>query len=128
MVNRNEGFPWLSGQFEDSFSVQIFYGIVYSVNHWGWIFMVIGYAGKYLTKPNRFSKYANKAILPWYMFHQTAIVVIAWNLKPFGLHPAGEFWVILILTMLTCYLGYEIVKRFWLTRVSFGLKVDRVTS
>lgn len=125
VADRNGGFPWLASQYQDSVSVQIFYGVVYAANHWGWIFLVIGYAGKYLTKSNRFLRYANKAILPWYMFHQTAIVVIAWNLKSFSIHPALEFWLVLLLTVFTCYLGYEIVKRFWLTRIFFGLKADK---
>ncbi|MDC0603354.1 acyltransferase family protein [Aliiglaciecola sp.] len=122
IADRNGGFVWLASQYQDSALVQVFYGIVYSANHWGWIFLVIGYAGKYLTKSNRILTYANKAILPWYMFHQTVIVVIAWNVKPMAIHPAIEFFIVLGGTVFFCYAGYELVKRTALTRLFFGLK------
>lgn len=125
VADRNGGFPWLAAQYEESLVVQLFYGVVYSANHWGWIFMVIGFAGAYLIKPNRFLRYANNAVLPWYMFHQTAIVVIAWNLKPMSMHPAIEFWLVLLGTILFCLLGYELVKRNRLTRWLFGLKNEQ---
>ncbi|GAA0853413.1 acyltransferase family protein [Aliiglaciecola litoralis] len=122
VADRNGGFPWLAAQYEDSFAVQMLYGIFFTANHWAWIFALIGFAGAYLTKPTPFLLYANKAILPWYMFHQTVIIVVAWNLKEFALPAAIEFPLILGSTVLTCLIGYEIVRRTPLTRWLFGLK------
>ncbi|GAB5382268.1 MAG: acyltransferase family protein [Aliiglaciecola sp.] len=122
VADRNGGFPWLASQYETSITVKLVYGAFFSANHWAWIFTVVGFAGAYLTKSSPVLEYANKAILPWYMFHQTVIVVIAWYLKPSALPAMLEFSLILCMTVLVCFLGYEMVKRTTITRWLFGLK------
>lgn len=42
----------------------------------------VGFAGFYLNRPSQLLSYTNPAILPWYMLHQTLIIVFAWMLKP----------------------------------------------
>lgn len=122
VADRNGGFPWLASHYETSIWVKLIYGAFFTANHWAWIFMVVGFAGAYLTKSNPLLEYANKAILPWYMFHQTAIVVTAWLLKPAALPSVLEFMLILMSTVLVCLIGYELVKRTAVTRWLFGLK------
>ena len=54
------------------------------LNHWLWLLAVLGYAGCYLNRPvnaidrkGAIYRYASPAILPWYLLHQTLIVVFA---------------------------------------------------
>ena len=134
IADRNGLFDSIPDSFGESVSGRLIVGVVLALNHWGWIFAVIGYAGRYLNKPvNKLDKdgsllrYCNNAILPWYMLHQTLIVVFAVWLKALALPVAIEAALLITLTCAGCWLGFEVVKRFWLSRWLFGLKVTRPT-
>ncbi len=130
IADRNGLFDSIPPSFGESVSGRLIVGVVLALNHWGWILALIGYAGRYLNRPtNQLDQdgsllhYANNAILPWYMLHQTLIIVFAVWLKPLALPAAIEAILLIALTCAGCWVGYEIVKRFWLSRWLFGLKV-----
>lgn len=104
--------------------IQFTHGILFSLNYWAWIFVCIAYAGRYLRFSNQFLRYANKAVLPWYILHQTLIIMIAASLA--FLHwPAWlEAPILIVLTCVSCWLGYEIVSRVGVLRFLFGLKKE----
>lgn len=105
--------------------IKLIHGLLLSTNHWAWILALIGYAGRYLQFSNRFSKYANQAMLPWYILHQTLIVVFAVKLAEFSLPVVLESILLIILTVIGCLLGYELVKRNAVLRWLFGLKTTK---
>ena len=130
IADRNGLFDSVPASFGESFSGRLLVGAVLALNHWGWILALIGYAGRYLNRPtNVLDKdgsllhYCNNAILPWYMLHQTLIIVFAVWLMPLALPVGVEATLLIILTCAGCWAGYELVKRFWLSRWLFGLKV-----
>ena len=130
IADRNGLFDSLPASFGESVSGRLLVGAVLALNHWGWILALIGYAGRYLNRPsNKLDKngsllhYSNNAILPWYMLHQTLIIVFAVWLKPLALPVGIEAIALIVLTCLGCWAGYELIKRFWLSRWLFGLKV-----
>src|SRR5690606_33254228 len=110
IADRNGLFDSLPASCGESVSGRLLVGVVLALNHWGWILALIGYAGRYLNRPsNKLDKngsllrYANTAILPWYMLHQTLIIVFAAWLKPLAL-PAGiEAVLLIILTCAGCW-------------------------
>jgi hypothetical protein len=115
---------------EITFMLRLVFSAVLSLNHWCWILALVGYAGRYLNRPtNKPDKdgsllhYCNNAILPWYMLHQTLIIVFAVWLKPLALPVGIEAVLLIVLTCFGCWAGYELIKRFWLSRWLFGLKV-----
>jgi glucan biosynthesis protein C len=134
IADRNGVFGSLPDN-EITFMLRLVFSAVLSLNHWCWILALVGYAGRYLNRPtNKLDKdggllhYSNNAILPWYMLHQTLIIVFAVWLKPLAL-PAGiEAIALIVLTCLGCWAGYELIKRFWLSRWLFGLKVKLPTA
>lgn len=97
-------------------------GIIVTANHWCWLGAILGYGTRYLGQPVRMTSYLNRAVLPYYMLHQTLIVVIAYALVAFSLPESLEFLIVLTATVLGCALGYEAVKRVALLRRLFGLK------
>ena len=46
------------------------------LNIWLWLLTFVGFAGKYLNFNNRLLQHANEAAYPFYIFHQTVIVVL----------------------------------------------------
>lgn len=124
MLDRH-GWLDVDESYDQLFVIKFVHGILLSTNHWAWILAVVGYSGHYLQFSNRFLAYANQAILPWYILHQTLIVVFAFKLAEFSLPVALESILLITLTVIGCLLGYEIVKRVTLLRWLFGLKVTK---
>lgn len=124
IMDREGFFPALAEMFTTSDWVRLGYGIVFVTNLWCWLLVCVGYAGRYLQFTNGFLRYANHAVLCWYILHQTLIIVIAANLAPLNLHVGLEVSLIIGGTALGCLLGYEIVKRFAPLRFLFGLKMQ----
>lgn len=122
IAERQGMFPELSSAFQSSLWVKLLYRANASVNHWCWLLAAVGYAGFWLNKPSKLVSYANTAVLPWYMLHQSLIIVFAWWLKPVALPPALEGVLLITLTCLGCFIGYEVIKRIPFLATCFGLK------
>ncbi|MDN4501550.1 acyltransferase family protein [Alteromonadaceae bacterium BrNp21-10] len=119
----HHGFMPSKEEFAFPALVQSLYAAVYFINRYAWLFTVIGFGSYYLNKPSPFLRYANEAILPWYIFHQTLIIVLAMWLRDLQLVDSVEFLLLTVGTLLGCGIGYELVRRFWITRLLFGLKI-----
>ena len=90
---------------------------------WFMILSCIGYAKKYLTHSNKFLKYAAPACYPFYILHQTVIVLVAVNLIPYF----DGIWLPFVIILLLSYFGsaliYEIFIRRWnFMRFCFGMR------
>ncbi len=116
-------FPFVG---EDAQTVLI--RLLVSFDQWLWVAAVLGLGFHYLNRPGRILSYMNVAILPWYILHQTLIVVLAFWLSSLSLPQPVEVALLITATVLGCALGYELVKRFWLGRLLFGLKLDSAKS
>ena len=122
IADRHDSFTALASQFETNLLVKLFYGIILSINHWAWLFCVVGFAGFYLNRPSPKLSYATNAILPWYILHQTLIIVFAWWLKPLLLNPLLEAILLLSMTIMGCLIGYEVIRRVNILRLLCGMK------
>ena len=91
-------------------------------NAWSGVLALLGYAAVYLNKPSAKLAYLNDAVLPYYILHQTFIVVLAFWLSPFQLGPVLEPLVIIVATFAGCIASYEIIRRVTFLRPLFGLK------
>ena len=90
-----------------------------------WILCVLAWSAAYLNRPSRVLSYMNEAILPWYVFHQTIIIVLAWYLSKTGMSIGIEASLVFLGTILGCAIGYELVRHFTVSRFLFGLKIRK---
>lgn len=120
-LDRNGAFPFMGDAFQSYIVVQFAYGAVITLNMWCWMLASIGYVGRYLNKPSRLLNYANDAVLPWYILHQSLIILFAANIKIFDFSPWLEAVFIALMTIVSSYLLFEIIRRFNLLRLCFGL-------
>ena len=97
-------------------------GLIAIFNAWSGVLALLGYAAVYLNKPSARLRYLNDAILPYYILHQTFIVVLAFLLSPMQLGPVFEPLIIIFGTFTGCIVSYEIIRRVTLLRPLFGLK------
>ncbi|NDV91445.1 acyltransferase family protein [Alteromonas sp. 345S023] len=123
IADRHDVFGPVGTWMEESWWFRIFVGYVVVVNHWAWLAAVLGFGIRYLSKPYSWVRYLNGGILPYYMMHQTIIVVAAYSLHSIGLPIGLQFVVILSLTLAGCAVTYELAKTNVVSRVLFGLKV-----
>jgi hypothetical protein len=86
------------------------------------ILAIIGFAKEHLNFSNAFLTYANRAVYPFYILHQTLIVCIGFYVVQWAMNLWLKFLIINILTFLLTWFLYEISKRFALTRVLLGIK------
>lgn len=85
--------------------------VVWAINQWCAIMAAFGFAQVLLNRDGPARRYLNAAILPLYLFHQTAIILIAWWLIPLTLTPLFEAALIVLLTVLSSVLLYEVTRR-----------------
>jgi glucans biosynthesis protein C len=103
-------------------ALRLFARGVYGAEQWLAIAAVVGFAHRHLTHDNAARRYLTSAIFPVYILHQTVIVVVAHVLKPSHLYPPVEGVLLVLVTVATCFLSYEAIRRVRLLRPLFGLE------
>ena len=104
----------------------IFMTILRAFNSWFWLIAIFSLFQKYFTKYNRFLRYANEAVLPFYILHQTIIVIIAFNLVHWDTGVYFKYLVLCIASFASICLIYELlVRRINFLRLLFGLKKNK---
>lgn len=91
---------------------------------WTTILALFGFARKHLRNDGKIRRYLTDAIFPFYIIHQTAIVVAGHYLNGLGLPVWVEVPTLIAITIASCWLGYEIVRRIGILRPLFGLKME----
>jgi surface polysaccharide O-acyltransferase-like enzyme len=90
---------------------------------WCWLLAVLGFGFQYLTRNKPFLRYANEAVLPFYILHQPVILCIAFFVVEWAIPDFLKFLIILIVSFGIVMVLYElIVRRFSLIRILFGMK------
>jgi len=99
--------------------------ITYS-NRWLWILAIFGWGHRLLNRPSAWLSYATPAVYPWYILHQTLIVVIGANLARYSLGPVIEPALVLGGTIAGCYVLYEfVIRRVRVLQPLFGVSIGR---
>lgn len=96
--------------------------VVFALDQWAFIVAACGFARRHLARDGPARRYLTDAIFPFYIVHQTAIIVIAVWMRPLHLPAPAEAAVLIVLVALVCVAAYEAVKRVPLLRPLFGLR------
>ncbi len=90
---------------------------------WCWLIVFLGYAREYLNIKNRFLVYAAEAALPFYILHQTVILLIGYNVVKFGWGVPAKFLLIVVSAFIGTIAIYDtLVKRISILRFLFGMR------
>ena len=83
----------------------------------------LGFAMRYLTKTTPFLKYAGEAVLPFYILHQTVLLIIGYFVVQWAIPDLAK-WAIIFVCSFAVIMGlYEfVVRRFNVMRVLFGMR------
>ena len=109
---------------EDPTGVQRFAMLLVTyLNRWIWIVAVLGFAHRYLNRPFPWLSYANEAVYPWYVLHQTLTIVAGYWLSQQALGPIVEPALVVVATIGGCAVLHEfVIRRNRLLRPLFGMK------
>jgi hypothetical protein len=99
--------------------------LIYSLVRVVGVLMVLALAYKYLNKKSSLLSYFSDAVYPFYILHQTIIIVLAYNLAPIALGPVFEPFVVILLTILLCFIGFEVIRRVDILKPLFGVKIKK---
>ena len=93
-----------------------------SVYVWSALCAILGWAHVLLNRPFRWLPWANASVFPWYVLHQSLIVLIAWWLLPLHLGAITESLLVLAGTVAGCWGITTLVSRVAWLRPCFGMK------
>jgi len=104
--------------------------IIYSILKWifimAWLFTILGYSNFLLNKPSKILSYANESVYPFYILHQTVMIIFGYYIIQLNWSVITKFGVITIITFGGSLLLYElIIKRINILRLLFGMKPKR---
>jgi peptidoglycan/LPS O-acetylase OafA/YrhL len=97
--------------------------VVAALHSWSWLVVFLGLARRYLNFSNRVLNYANPAAYPFYLLHQTVIVIIGFYVVQWNAGVPLKYLVITTAALVGSILIYDVlVKRTNITRMLFGMK------
>jgi peptidoglycan/LPS O-acetylase OafA/YrhL len=95
---------------------------VFATDTWCAIVAILGFGAKHLNKGGPVLRYLTLGVFPFYLVHQTLIVVMAHHLAKLGLPQGLEATILVVATFAGCFATYEVVRRIPGVRILFGLK------
>lgn len=109
--------------FDDYYIRHIIESVFKVINLWSWILALFGYAARYLNSNSKVLSYSNQAVYPFYILHQTVIIIIGYYLIDKDWQPAIKASILIAGTFGISWLLYEFLISKWrLVRPLFGLK------
>jgi len=110
--------PWAIDTIETTFDVtSIFVS-------WFTVITIIAYGQHYLNKPHPWLTKVSEGLYPFYILHQTVIIMIGYYICQLEWSIAAKYWTIAMLTLMSCSAFYLLLIRpFNVMRFLFGMKV-----
>lgn len=100
--------------------------LIRTVNMWSWILVLFGYAAVYLNKPGKMLAYCNEAVYPFYILHQSVMMVLCYYMKDVSMGFFGKFMLLSLGTFGITWLIYKCcIRRFSFVRPLFGMKARK---
>jgi surface polysaccharide O-acyltransferase-like enzyme len=98
--------------------------ILRGISIWFCMIGFLGFGKRFLNRGGKFIKYASEAALPVYIIHLPMVGAIGFYVIKFDLPIVVKYIALLLLSLISSVLLYEIaVRRFNFVRLFFGLKM-----
>ncbi len=89
---------------------------------WGAIVALIGLADRFLNRDHPTRATLVEGVFPFYIIHQSIIVLVGWALLGYGMPALAQFLVLVTTTTLGCWLFYRAGRTVPGLRLMIGLK------
>jgi surface polysaccharide O-acyltransferase-like enzyme len=128
--------------FVDTNLASVVFRVLKTVDGWLWVIAILGAARSGLARGpkamatrasaggsagggilGRLGRYANEAVLPFYVLHETVIVAVAYVVLTWRIGAGPQYGLIVLASLAATLFLYDLgVRRTRLTRLLFGLK------
>lgn len=99
------------------------YSYLVAANRWFWILTILGFSLRYLSVPSKNLTIVNQYVYPFYILHQTVIIVLGYYIKDLNWSILTKFTLITFSTFIICFIIIRFfIMRFNFLRVLFGMK------
>lgn len=89
-----------------------------------WIVAILGFGSRFLNFNNKLLGYANEAVLPFYILHQTIILIIGFYVIQSDMSIAAKYWIITPVSFVAIMSIYELlIRRTNVFRFLFGMRM-----
>lgn len=85
---------------------------------------VLALANRFFTSRSKALGYFSDAVYPFYILHQTIILVVGYYLTKLNFGPLLEASLLILSTILGCLILFELIRRVEILRPCFGLKMQ----
>ncbi|MFC2067402.1 acyltransferase family protein [Chloroflexota bacterium] len=93
---------------------------------WFFIITILGFGSRYLNFNNKFLGYMNEAVLPFYIMHQTVILIIGFFVIQWGIGIGPKYLITTTTSFIAIMIIYELlVRRIIPLRFLFGMRVKK---
>lgn len=94
-----------------------------NINSWLWVLAFLGYGKKYLNAGSNTLKYCNSAVFPFYILHQTIIVILGYYVVQTADNDAFKYAFLLVVCFLISVgIYYLYIRPYKFVRLLFGSK------
>ena len=115
------GYPYPGAE---SFSLMfVLFQTIMSIANWSWVVFILSPGARYLNFNNKVVTYGNDAVLPFYVLHQTIILVVGWFVIQWSIGIAPKYLAITTTSFIAIMAIYELlVRRINVLRFLFGMR------
>ena len=100
-----------------------------TLKSWCFLLAILGFGSRYLNFKKRFLGYANEAVLPFYILHQTIIIIIGFYVIQLSIEIAPKYFIVATSSFVAIMAIYELlVKRINILRFLFGMRWKKKVS
>jgi peptidoglycan/LPS O-acetylase OafA/YrhL len=118
------GYQPLPGNGFSPLGSYLLFQFVMSLQTLCWMVFFLGVSAKYLNFRSKMLEYCNEAVLPFYMLHQTFILLVGWYVVRWNTDIIIKFMVISVVSFSLIVSTYELlIRRFNVMRFFFGMKL-----
>ena len=104
----------------------VLFQIILSIANWSWVIFILSLGVKYLNFNNRVVSYGNDAVLPFYILHQTVILVVGWFVIQWNIGIFPKYLIIVIISFPLILAIYELlIRRINIVRFFFGMRLKK---
>ena len=107
----------------------VLFQLIMSIANWSWVVFILSLGARYLKFNNKVVNYGNDAVLPFYILHQTIILVVGWFVIPWDIGILPKYLIISVVSFVLIMALYELlIKRFNIVRFFFGMRLKKKPS
>ena len=108
----------------ESFSfIYIMYQIVSSIASFSAVVFMLSLGARYLNFNHKMLTYSNEAVLPFYLFHQTIILIVGFFVIRWNIGILPKFLIVTVISFSLILVLYALlVKPFNIVRFFFGMR------